>query len=78
MLFFAAFVFFIYRVRRFLISYIYLSDDRGSVSYTHLDVYKRQAIRRLEVVDLPALVIIDSQVTNLYEEGRKQYLTSLR
>ena len=37
-----------------------------------------EAIRRLEVVDLPAVVIIDSQGKNLYEEGRKQYLTSLR
>lgn len=34
-----------------------------------------EAIRRLEVEDLPAVVIIDSQGNNLYEEGRKNYLS---
>ena len=32
-----------------------------------------EAIRRLEVVDLPAVVVIDSKGRNLYEEGRKKY-----
>ena len=36
-----------------------------------------EAIRRLEVEDLPAFVIIDSEGRNLYEEGRKEYLSSL-
>ena len=34
-----------------------------------------EAIRRLEVVDLPAVVVIDSKGRNLYEEGRKRYLS---
>lgn len=34
-----------------------------------------EAIRRLEVVDLPAVVVIDSKGCNLYEEGRKRYLS---
>ncbi len=33
-----------------------------------------EAIRRLEVEDLPVTVIIDSQGTNLYESGRRAYL----
>jgi len=33
-----------------------------------------EAIRRLEVEDLPAVVIIDSQGNNLYEQGRADYL----
>ena len=33
-----------------------------------------EAIRRLEVEDLPATVIIDSQGNNLYEQGRAEYL----
>ena len=33
-----------------------------------------EAIRRLEVEDLPVVVIIDSQGNNLYEQGREQYL----
>ena len=35
-----------------------------------------EAIRRLEVEDFPAIVIIDSQGNNLYETGRKNYLAS--
>ena len=34
-----------------------------------------EAIRRLEVEDLPVTVIIDSEGTNLYETGRAAYLT---
>lgn len=33
-----------------------------------------EAIRRLEVEDFPAIVIIDSKGKNLYETGRKSYL----
>ena len=33
-----------------------------------------EAIRRLEVEDFPAIVIIDSQGNNLYETGRADYL----
>lgn len=34
-----------------------------------------EAIRRLEVEDFPAIVIIDSQGNNLYESGRERYLS---
>ena len=37
-----------------------------------------EAIRRLEVEDFPAVVIIDSEGNNLYETGRKEYLDSLK
>ena len=33
-----------------------------------------EAIRRLEVENLPVVVIIDSEGNNLYEQGRKNYL----
>ena len=36
-----------------------------------------EAIRRLEVEDFPAIVIIDSEGNNLYESGREAYLKSL-
>ena len=36
-----------------------------------------EAIRRLEVEDLPVVVVIDSEGNNLYEIGRKEYLESL-
>ena len=35
-----------------------------------------EAIRRLEVEDFPAIVIIDSQGNNLYETGRANYLNA--
>ncbi len=35
-----------------------------------------EAIRRLEVEDLPAVVIIDSLGNNLYESGREAYLAA--
>ena len=35
-----------------------------------------EAIRRLEVEDFPAIVIIDSEGNNLYETGRQAYLSS--
>ena len=37
-----------------------------------------EALRRLEVEDLPAFVIIDCEGNNLYETGRKEYLDSLK
>ncbi len=36
-----------------------------------------EAIRRLEVEDFPAIVVIDSNGNNLYESGRAEYLSSL-
>ena len=36
-----------------------------------------EAVRRLEVEDLPVTVIIDAEGVNLYAEGRKNYLASL-
>lgn len=41
-------------------------DDLGS-----------EAIRRLEVKDMPIVVIIDSEGNNLYEVGQKDYLSRL-
>lgn len=35
-----------------------------------------EALRRLEVEDMPLVVIIDSEGNNLYEDGRKAYLES--
>ena len=35
-----------------------------------------EAIRRLEVENLPVIVVIDSQGNNLYETGRREYLNS--
>lgn len=35
-----------------------------------------EAIRRLEVVDFPVVVIIDSEGNNLYETGRADYLAT--
>ncbi len=37
-----------------------------------------EAIRRLEVEDFPAIVIIDSEGNNLYESGRKAYLQQVK
>ena len=37
-----------------------------------------EALRRLEVEDLPAFVIIDCEGNNLYETGRKEYLESIK
>lgn len=33
-----------------------------------------EAVRRLEVENLPVVVVVDSKGNNLYEQGRKQYL----
>lgn len=37
-----------------------------------------EAIRRLEIKDMPLTVVIDCEGTNLYEIGRKDYLESLK
>lgn len=44
------------------------------VAYEDLD---SEAIRKLEVKDLPVIVVIDSEGNNLYESGRKEYLDSM-
>ncbi len=36
-----------------------------------------EAIRRLEIENFPAIVVIDSEGNNLYETGRRDYLSSL-
>lgn len=36
-----------------------------------------EAIRKMEVKDMPLVVIIDSQGNNLYELGQKEYLNSI-
>ncbi|NMM62174.1 Fe-S-containing hydro-lyase [Clostridium sp. P21] len=36
-----------------------------------------EAVRRLEVEDLPLVVVIDSEGNNLYEMGQKEYLKSV-
>lgn len=37
-----------------------------------------EAIRRMEVKDMPLVVIIDSKGNNLYELGQKEYLNSVK
>lgn len=37
-----------------------------------------EAIRRLEVEDLPVVVVIDSEGNNLYEQGQMNYLNSIK
>ena len=36
-----------------------------------------EAIRKIEVKDMPLTVIIDSEGNNLYEIGKAQYLKSI-
>lgn len=36
-----------------------------------------EAIRKLEVEDLPVVVVIDAEGNNLYEQGQKEYLKSI-
>ncbi len=45
------------------------------IAYKDLD---SEAIRKLEVEDLPVTVIIDSKGNNLYESGMNNYLKSLQ
>jgi len=37
-----------------------------------------ESIKKFEVVNFPAIVIIDSNGSNLYEEGKKEFLSSRR
>ncbi|WP_294349971.1 Fe-S-containing hydro-lyase [uncultured Clostridium sp.] len=37
-----------------------------------------EAIRRIEVKDMPLIVVVDSEGNNLYEIGKKKYLNSLK
>ena len=37
-----------------------------------------EAVRKLEVKDFPAIVVIDSEGKNLYEIGQKEYITSTK
>lgn len=37
-----------------------------------------EAVRGLEVIDFPAVVIIDSEGNNLYEIGQREYLNSIK
>jgi fumarate hydratase subunit beta len=37
-----------------------------------------EAIRRLEVENFPAVVVIDSEGNNLYESGRATYLEQVK
>ncbi|MDU7439640.1 MAG: fumarate hydratase C-terminal domain-containing protein, partial [Clostridium sp.] len=37
-----------------------------------------EAIRRMEVKDMPLVVIIDSEGNNLYELGQKDYLSTIK
>lgn len=48
-----------------------------SITASELIAYEdlgAEALRKLTVVDMPLVVIIDSQGNNLYEQGRKDYL----
>ena len=52
-----------------------------SVKESELVAYEdlgSEAIRKLQVVDLPVIVVIDSQGNNLYEIGKEKYLKSLK
>lgn len=37
-----------------------------------------ESIRKMEVKDMPLVVIIDSQGNNLYEIGQKNYISTLK
>lgn len=37
-----------------------------------------EAIRRLEIEDMPVIVVIDCEGNNLYEQGQRAYLESIR
>lgn len=55
-----------------------LSDCILSAEIIAYEDLGAEAIRRLEVKDLPVTVIIDSQGNNLYQTGREAYLASRR
>lgn len=45
------------------------------VAYEDLDA---EAIRKMEVIDMPLIVIIDTNGNNLYKSGQESYLESIR
>ena len=45
-----------------------VSDNTGAVSYTHLDVYKRQEYERYAV---PGEYLTDQQFSNMHREAEK-------
>jgi fumarate hydratase subunit beta len=51
-----------------------LSDKNKKAEVIAFEDLGAEAIHRLEVVDFPVVVIIDSKGNNLYEKGRKDYL----
>ena len=53
-----------------------LSERIRKAEVVAYDDLGAEAIRRLEVEDFPAVVIIDTEGGNLYETGRKAYLES--
>jgi len=56
----------------------YLSRCIKKVDIVCYEDLGAEAVRRLEVEDLPAFVIIDCEGNNLYENGRKEYLESVK
>ena len=56
----------------------YLSRCIKKVDIVCYEDLGAEAVRRLEVEDLPAFVIIDCEGNNLYENGRKAYLETLK
>ena len=56
----------------------YLSRCIKKVEIVAYEDLGAEAVRRLEVEDLPAFVIIDCEGNNLYENGRKEYLESIK
>ena len=55
-----------------------LSDCIKKAEVIAYDDLGAEAIRRLEVEDFPAIVIIDSEGNNLYETGKANYLNSIK
>ena len=58
-------------------SWFFIERDNQCIKKAEVIAYDdlgAEAIRRLEVEDFPAIVIIDSEGNNLYESGRANYL----
>lgn len=55
-----------------------LADCVRSSEVIAFDDLGTEAVRRLEVEDFPAVVVIDSKGINLYETGRRNYLASIQ
>ena len=54
-----------------------LSDCIKSAETVAYEDLGTEALRRLEVEDFPAVVVIDSRGEDLYRTGREEYLKSL-